>query len=224
MNKSSVLTTIEDFSSYIRSLWRHVSATDKEIDQSTYLTIVTALFGIVRRRLIDNPLYNAVQPSLAIIFLVVFMIPRCKWVLTSEEAAKSSRWVCSRVLITSCGYVATDAAIFARPEQKIKDPKPRGTSGSSSGEITISDFMTPLGWNWETHVPTAWVVRREGTARRHAKCRGDLGVGRDRKLLCLLFDRSCEQRRKYDDILFHLWTGSKAVHKHRVKPPCSAER
>jgi hypothetical protein len=45
---------------------------------TTHVAIVITLFGTVRIRLIDNPLYNAVQPSLTMIFLVVYTIPRRK--------------------------------------------------------------------------------------------------------------------------------------------------
>jgi hypothetical protein len=114
------------------------SATGTAIDISTHDNIVTMLFGTVRNKLIDNPLYNDSQPSLTTIFLAVYIIPRRRWDLTmpSEEAssAKGRRWVCNRVRTTSCGYVAIEAVIFAMAEHMPMGQAVRGTVGSFSGK------------------------------------------------------------------------------------------
>ena len=49
------------------------------------------------------------------IFLVVFMMP--DRLRGAPDGSKSRRCVCRRVRTTSCGYVATEAVIFATAEQ-----------------------------------------------------------------------------------------------------------
>ena len=74
------------------------------------MTIVTALFGTVRTKFTDKPRYSALHPSLMTIDLAVRIIPG---VGSPGIPLKSGfRSVCSRVRITSCGYVTTDAVIF----------------------------------------------------------------------------------------------------------------
>jgi hypothetical protein len=63
----------------------------------THVSMVTALLGTVRRRLIDNPLYSPVQPSLRMSLVVVYMIPprTCRLIMPSEDisSARGRRWV-----------------------------------------------------------------------------------------------------------------------------------
>jgi hypothetical protein len=87
----------------------------------SHVSIVTALLGTVRKRLIDNPLYNPRQPSLVITFLKVPTTPACTFAgvpcrVASASLAISRRWICKRVRMTSCGYVATEAIILDAPE------------------------------------------------------------------------------------------------------------
>lgn len=105
----------------------------------THVNIVTALLGTVRNRFTDKPRYNPVQPSFTTSFRTVYIIPprlTCRgfstnrasfeYILPTRSAdgyrftipseltssANGRLCVCSRVRITSCGYVAMDAVIL----------------------------------------------------------------------------------------------------------------
>ena len=88
----------------------------------THVSIVTALLGTVRMRLIERPLYSADQPSFTMSLRVVRTIPArgCRLIIPSDDASSASgrRCVWRRVRITSCGYVATDAVIFEMAEHR----------------------------------------------------------------------------------------------------------
>ena len=57
----------------------------------THVSMVTALLGTVRRRLIDNPLYNPVQPSFRMSLAVVYIIPlcTCRLIMPSEDRSSA---------------------------------------------------------------------------------------------------------------------------------------
>ena len=81
----------------------------------THVNIVTALFGTVRMRLIESPLYRPRQPSKCRIFLTVPTTP--ERLRGGMLGSMRRRCVWRRVRMTSCGYVAIDAIIFDVAEQ-----------------------------------------------------------------------------------------------------------
>lgn len=139
--------------------------------RSTYVSIVTALFGTVLNRFTLNPLYNPDQPSLITIFLAVWIAPRreCRFTIPSEDmsSANGRFWVCNRVRTTSCGYVAIEAVIFAIAEQvRIV----RGGSGTSEEPSRITNYVGMVqhrvpgentGGKWLTRPYLQLLVERE---------------------------------------------------------------
>lgn len=113
-----------------------------ECGEGTYVSIVTALFGTVLIKFMLNPLYNPDQPSLTTIFLAVYIVPRreCRFTIPSDDmsSANGRFCVCNRVRTTSCGYVATEAVIFAMAEQRRMA---RGEIGASEVPSEIANYV-----------------------------------------------------------------------------------
>lgn len=110
--------------------------------RGAYVSIVTALLGTVLIKFMLSPLYNPDQPSLITIFFAVYIVPRLECCLTIPSDDMSSAnglfCVCNRVRTTSCGYVATEAVIFAIAEQTRMA---RGESGLSEGSSRVENYV-----------------------------------------------------------------------------------
>jgi hypothetical protein len=139
----------------------------------THVNIVTALLGTVRNRFTDKPLYSPVQPSFTTSFRTVYITPprrTCRgsstnrasfeyrlptrfadgyrFTIPSEltSSASGRLCVCSRVRITSCGYVAMDAVIL---DTALQINISRGAKGlpvsrATTGPSVRSPLVSPL--------------------------------------------------------------------------------
>lgn len=128
----------------------------------SYVNIVTALFGTVRTRFTDSPLYSPLQPSCRKISVTVLITPTRGCCGTSSPLRAPLTillCVCSRVRTTSCGYVVTEATIFDAAEQ------PRNCRGvKSSDELRrAQDLSCSYRGNC---TPTCRIPRRLGNRPR----------------------------------------------------------
>lgn len=152
--------------------------------------MVTALFGTVLIKLILNPLYNPDQPSLTTIFFAVYIVPRleCRFTIPSDDmsSANGRLCVCNRVRTTSCGYVATEAVIFAIAEQRRMA---RGESGASEEPSRVANDARTVQFrvsreNIEesAYGPIFLIARKAETGRPHVQCPGDLEKAHGKRL------------------------------------------
>lgn len=120
------------------------------LGDETHVNMVTALFGTVRKRLIDNPLYKPRHPSSRTIRRAAWTSPLYLFVsfdfgfefaLATPSAptipmpfpGRNRRCICKRVRTTSWGYVAMEAVILEIAEHRRMVLVVRGAEDVDSG-------------------------------------------------------------------------------------------